>query len=389
MKCRFAVPAVVSLLCGLSAAHGHELPEGAVPLAQSEQCGGCHPQIFKEWQESFHAKSSAHKDAAHKTMHQAFVKAMTAQGKPGNYHCANCHAPMSDNLADLMAGKAEPDSGNATQAEGVGCAFCHRIEAVVEKKNFNQYKLNKDGAYHTSRPANEKAAHKTAQSPLFADSTVCMGCHSHYINPKEAPICVMSEEGKGNCISCHMPQAEGGPAAASAAKSHRSHRMMGGHDLEMLKQAVSLEAGIKTEGKQKVLTVEVKNIIEHTFPSTNPMRMAFVKVVVKDKAGTVIWENFKTDPMAEDKQAVFCKAFKAGDKVGVPSWEAEGVAFDTRLKTGETRSLTYTLDNPAASTVEVELFYLLFPPKAIDGFGIPKDGVNEKKYSVAKKMVTM
>jgi hypothetical protein len=389
MKPRFVLPAVVSVLCGLSTVQAHELPAGAAPLEKSEQCAACHPTIFKEWQESFHAKSSVQKDSAHKAMYEAFTKAMSVKGKKSTYQCATCHAPMSDNLKALMEGEAGPDSKNATQAAGVGCTFCHRIEAVNKGKSFDQYTLSKGGAYHTSRPANKKAPHPTAQSPLYADGQVCMGCHSQYINPHEVPICVMTEEGKGNCITCHMTEAAGGAAASSAKKTHLSHRVLGGHDLGMLQKAATLEVRIENTGKERIVMVEVKNTTEHTFPSTNPMRMAFIKVQAKDKKGAVIWENFKADPLKEDKQAVFFKAFKAGEKVGVPSWEAEAMAFDTRLKTGETRTLTYPLYSPTISEVEVELFYLLFPPKAIEGFGIPKDGVNDKRYSMAKKSVKM
>jgi hypothetical protein len=389
MKPQFILPAVAALLCGLSSAHAHELPQGAEPLQQSEQCAACHPQIVKEWQESFHAKSSVHKDSAHNAMHQAFSKAMTAQGKKPTYHCAACHAPMADNMKALMSGEAAPDSSNASQTEGVGCSFCHRIEAVTHGKSFDQYTLNKDGAYKTSRPTNPKAAHKTGQSPLFADGQICMGCHSQYVNPHEVPICVMTEEGKGNCVRCHMEKAEGAPAAGSEAKTHISHRFPGGHDADMLRKAAALELKVESTGKERVVSIAVKNTTEHTFPSTNPMRMAFVKVRAKNKSGAVIWENFKADPLKEDKQAVFFKAFKAGDKVGVPSWEAEAMAFDTRLKTGETRTLRYPLYSPEISEVEAELIYLLFPPKAIEGFGIPKDGVNDQRFSVAKKSVQM
>lgn len=383
-----------SLSWCVSNGYAHELPEGAVPLAKSEECASCHPAIYKEWQESFHANSSALKDPAHNAVHQAFLKAMEKKGKKGNYHCANCHAPMSDNLKDLMAGKAELDSSNWTQAEGTGCTFCHRIEAVVEKGKFNQYRLNKDGAFHTGRAANPKAPHKTAQSPLFAKGEVCMGCHSHKMNGKEVAICMMKDEleavegARGDCVACHMPMVDGGAAVGSAAGKHRSHKMAGGHDIEMLKQAVTLEAEVKLEGKKRLITVVVKNVSGHSFPSSNPMRMAFVKVSGKDKAGATIWSNFKDSPM-EDKAALFFKAFKAGAKKGVPSWKADGIAFDTRLKAGETRSLSYPIENPAIKEVTVELFYLLFPPKAIKGFAIPKDGVNDKKHSVAKKTITL
>ncbi|XOF34600.1 MAG: multiheme c-type cytochrome [Candidatus Electrothrix sp. YB6] len=383
----------MALICGAafccsSNAYSHELPEGAVPLVKSETCASCHPVIYQEWQESFHANSSALKDPAHGAVHQAFLKAMEQQGKQGNYHCANCHAPMADNLKDLMSGKAELDSSNWTHNEGTGCTFCHRIDSIVEKKMFNQYRLNKDGAFHTSRPVNAKAPHKMAQSALFAEGQVCMGCHSHKLNGKDVPICMMKDEADGNCISCHMSEAEGSPTVNAAAKTHRSHRMPGGHDMEMLEKAATLETELKTEGKKWHLVVTVNNMIKHTFPSTNPMRMAFIKVVAKDKEGNKVWENFTDSPM-EDKQALFFKAFKAGEEKGVPSWAADGVAFDTRLKAGESRELTYTLADPSITEVDIILFYRLFPPKAIKGFSIPEDGVNEKLYPVAKQTVTL
>ena len=101
-----------------------------------------------------------------------------------------------------------------------------------------------------------------------------------------------------------------------------------------------------------------------------------------------MWENFKESPL-EDKQALFFKAFKAGEETGVPSWAAEDIAFDTRLNAGETRTIVYPLENPAITQVDVMLIYRLFPPKAIKAFGIPEVGVNEKAYPVAKKSLTL
>jgi len=295
---------------------------------------------------------------------------------------------MADNIKELMAGKAELDSNNWTHTEGTGCTFCHRIESIVEKKRFNQYKLNKDGSFHTSRPTKEGLPHATGQSDLFAEGKVCMGCHSHKLNSKDVAICLMKDEAQGNCLECHMPVVEGRSTVGSDGTTHRSHKMSGGHDIEMLKKATNLEAKISTNGKERSLVITVESKIKHTFPSTNPMRIAFVKAVGKDKDGNKAWENFKESPL-EDKKALFFKAFKAGDKRGVPSWAAKGIAFDTRLKAGEIREISYPLADPAITQVDVMLIYRLFPPKAIKGFSIPEDGVNEKAHLVAKKSLTL
>ncbi|MCI5157429.1 MAG: hypothetical protein D3906_03140, partial [Candidatus Electrothrix sp. AUS1_2] len=74
MKYRFVLSAVVCLFGSLAVTSAHEIPEGAVPFAKSEECASCHPTIYKEWQESFHAKSSALVDPAHGAVHKAFLK---------------------------------------------------------------------------------------------------------------------------------------------------------------------------------------------------------------------------------------------------------------------------------------------------------------------------
>ncbi|MCI5140018.1 MAG: hypothetical protein D3922_16785, partial [Candidatus Electrothrix sp. AR1] len=60
MKSRCAVLSLFALFCCLPQAHGHELPDGAVPLQKSEKCAACHPTIYQEWKSSFHALSSIH-----------------------------------------------------------------------------------------------------------------------------------------------------------------------------------------------------------------------------------------------------------------------------------------------------------------------------------------
>ncbi len=366
----------------------YQCTKKSIPFKESKECSECHQTIYEEWEKSMHSMSSPHKDMAHKAVYKKFLGAMKKAGKKGNYHCGNCHTPMAGNLQDLISGKAQPDSNNWKEVEGVGCTFCHRIKSIISGKNFNSYKINEDGAYYVSNTSMD-APHKTSKSDLFKDGTVCMGCHSHLINPKGASICVMREEGEGNCLECHMKEVDGVPAIDSKKTTHKSHLMMGGHDLNILKQAVVLDADIEAgEDKSGVLFVKLINKIAHTFPSTNPMRIAFIRIEATDKDGNKIWSNFNKSPM-EDKKALFFKAFKGGDKVGVPAWKAESIAFDTRLKTGEKREIEYRLDNKDIKKITVNLIYRLFPPMAIDMLEIPRDGVNDKSYIIAKKEIIL
>ncbi len=328
-----------------------------------------------------HSKSSLFQDNAHMAVYKTFSKAMEKKGEAHPYYCANCHTPMAKNLESLISGKAEPNKNEWQQVEGVGCALCHRIEGIVEGERFNTNKINRDGTIYVSTPSN-RVAHKILESKIFATGEVCNGCHSHLKNPKGVSICVMKEEGGGNCLTCHMEKVDGPPSEHSKKKTHISHLMAGGHDMNMLRRAVDINTEFSTDKRQ--LIVEVRNNITHTFPSTNPMRIAFLKIQAFGKDGNMIWSNFVKTPM-EDKRSLFFKAFKAGDKIGVPAWEAEGVAFDTRLKGGEERRVTYDLPSEDIKKITVALIYRLFPPKAIKIMGIPRDGINDKNYIVLKK----
>ena len=75
------------------------------------------------------------------------------------------------------------------------------------------------------------------------------------------------------------------------------------------------------------------------------------------------------------------KVFKAGDKVGVASWDADGVAKDTRLTQNEERDLTYSLPEGAARAT-AKLYYRFVPAPAIEKFGIKPDGTVEKPQLV-------
>jgi hypothetical protein len=390
---------IAALVCLFTPAmsYSHDMPRGAAGFEKSETCKTCHAAIYDEWSRSMHAVSSALKDKAHAALHGKYAGAMKAAGKTPDYHCSNCHTPMADDLKGLSSGQKQLDGSDWREAEGVGCAFCHRAVSVVEGEMMNSFVINKNEGYSVSVPSGI-APHKTSPSVLFTGGRMCMGCHSHMLNASGASICVMKEEGQASmgvrppasmadCQSCHMAKVDGRPAEGSKKTSHFSHLMPGGHSPEQISKAVTLDAGIET-GKDgsKTLVVGLTNVIAHSFPAAMPMRMAFLKVVFKDRAGNPVWSNFRENPM-EDKKAVFIKVFKAGDKVNVPAWAAEGTAFDTRLKAGEKRTLTYPVSIDGVSSIDVVLIYRLFPQPAIEMMGIPKDGINDKNFVAAQKTV--
>ncbi|MBF0515973.1 MAG: hypothetical protein HQK97_02485 [Nitrospirae bacterium] len=382
-----AVSIAVAPAFAQSKAAAHDVPEGAASYEKSKRCSACHPAIYKEWDSSMHSKSSLHKDPAHKAMYEAFLDDMKKAGKEGGYHCASCHMPMPENLKELMQGTENPDTNRWREEEGVGCAFCHRVQTIVEGKDRNMFSINKDGEYVSSNPSG-KAPHAVGGNELYAGGQMCMGCHSHMTNQDGIAICSMKEEGQGNCQSCHMAKKEGPPSIESDKDDHFSHEMGGGHNMEMLNKAIEVKATLSETGTVgKTLNIEITNKTAHSFPSTMPMRMAYLKVAAYDSKKKAIFRNYQKNPM-EDKNAVFMKAFKGGDEVGVPAWKAKEVAFDTRLINGETRSFSYEIPNDGLKTITVEVIYRLFPKQAIDKYPALKEplgSANDKDIVIYKK----
>jgi nitrate reductase cytochrome c-type subunit len=353
----------------------HELPKGFSGYADPAGCGSCHKLIYEEWKGSMHAVSSKFGDPVHSAVHDAFAAAMTAKGKKPNYHCANCHTPTADNMAALMTGEAAPDPDDPTDRAGVTCSFCHMVDEVIPGEKFNTYRVS-EGI--KGPDADSQAPHGALKWGFDKSYEMCLGCHGKKVGGKGGVICSMEEEGIADCIPCHLPKADGPPATGSDKTEHAFHGMFGGHQDEMLRKGAS----VKLAAGNGRLTVTLENPNPHSFPSTNPLRVAYVKVEVNDGSGTVIFTNFKKDP-SEDPSALLVKLFRAGDKVGVPSWEAEGVAKDTRLGPGEVRVIEYPLPKGAKSATAT-LYYRLMAPKAIEKFGIVPDGSVEKPHVVSR-----
>ncbi|KJU84593.1 hypothetical protein MBAV_003214 [Candidatus Magnetobacterium bavaricum] len=371
----------------------HEIPDGAVDFEKSEQCATCHQLIYNEWKQSFHSMASLHKDKAHEAAYKNYAAFMKKNEKSAGYPCGNCHTPMADNLKDLISGKAIPDSDKWKETDGVGCSFCHRVEAAIFDGGQNFYRLNKDGAV-TIGTISAMTPHSTTVSKAFLKNDICTGCHRNMAVSAQEPGCVMGNmqmtgaaeivEGRQTCMQCHMGAVDGASSTESKKSSHASHLMMGGHDTKVLAKAVKLDARVDANN----LIVDIQSNIPHNFPSTNPMRMAFLKVTAKDEGGNVLWSNFKESPM-EDKKGLFMMAFKKGEQVGVPAWVADNIAFDKRITGKEKRSIEYKLPSDGIKSVTVELYYRFFAPAAIKNLEIPQDGVNEKNHLVLTKEIRL
>jgi len=373
---KYLLIVIIAVTIGMSAtvAHAHQLPENFKGFEDPEYCGGCHKAIYDEWNSSMHARSYYAGDAVHSAVYDAFAKAMTAAGKPAPYFCASCHMPTADNMAKLSSGEAGPNPANPTNVRGVTCSFCHKADGLIEGERLYSYRIT-DGIKGRGGAG---APHEVVASDFASSYKLCMGCHGKMVNGKGGVICNAAQEGLSDCLKCHMAETDGAPATGSAGKTHAFHGMFGAHDPVTLGRGATVSLG----SEMGRLLVSVKNPNPHFFPSTNPMRVAYVKVEVFDAKGEILFTNFKDDP-SEDPQALLVKVFKSGDKVGVPTWEADGVAKDTRLRENEERLLTYKLPEGAARAT-AKLYYRFAAPMAVTKFGIPPDGTVEMAHLVSE-----
>ncbi len=313
---------------------------------------------------------------------------MLEKQKNAGYFCAHCHTPMVDNLQGIITGTAKVDPNDPKAQAAVGCTFCHSIESVHDGMPTRFYDIAADGSVKgPGRSTKTVSFHNIVKNELFDSPDLCSGCHGYLKNDKGVSICSLKEEewdGKSTCQDCHMKEADGKPAMTSDRKTHRSHAMSGGHSQEMLDSASKMEIKLSQSAGAVKATVNITNLTAHKLPSTMPFRMVLLKVQAKDASGKVVWENFKGDPMKEDPGAVFMKVFSAGDKVGVPTWDAEKIAMDTRIPAGATITRDYTVSAPGVAEVEASLLYLLLPAPAVKQFNIKPDGYLEVPHPISQ-----
>lgn len=399
MRAHFSVLLGVSLLIGASAVGCGDKGQGAgpaptatgaasAPLASASvaqapvdlddpsACGACHAQVVEEWRESMHAQAHHGADPIYGAL-RSFR--MGKEGPELGTKCASCHHPRE--LVELEGPKAK---------QGVGCASCHQIGGVELEGGRAGAKALMPGEPGVLRGPHDVApgaspAHGTgpALAALADGKTICLACHQEEKNKAGVATCTTGIEhaAKGeqeSCVGCHMPEIDAPAGSVGGRKTHRSHAFLGPHrawqkgDPSFV--ASGVELGGELSGEQAVVTL--RNRSGHGFPSGFPGRMAVVQMRGLDASGQEIWRNFHDDPMKEHAAAVLNKVYVDAD--GKPVLPPYGVklARDSRLETGETRSIR-VLVPPSVAKVELELRMWLLPPAASKTIGI--EGAPEAK----------
>lgn len=310
----------------------------------SEACQSCHKAIHTQWQKSAHGQSRTQS-----LLFQTVSK--TASG------CNNCHLPKFEDNKEAFSGDGR-----------VPCVLCHTMESVQhpggkgEKSGIDAYRLNErvvqgpNGAWFGARGAvppgsgdEEEASNPffhNANPEMFRTSMACLGCHDpkKLGDPKAYPV---------SCQSCHMPVSGG----------FADHGTPAGKSLRMVKRGPVVVLQARHDGKELDIRVEITNLLPHPFPNGGSFAAALLRVTLLDAKGESLWENVEKKKLDQDPKALF--ALTTADDLGHPA-PPKAMAIqppkDSRLQPGETRKISYRIQQPLAVGVRAEVIVLPLSP---------------------------
>ncbi len=341
----------------------------STPLYPGEQfkaaqsCRKCHLQIYKQWILSMHANSTIERDSLYAGMYSWALS--DSKGKLRE-KCLTCHAPMS-------AVFHSTDTAAPFNQDGVTCQFCHGADEIKGSHSAMDFSIDLDTIYTKPGPI-QKAPHSLKPRDFFTEGRFCLPCHAVMTNPANLQVCATGpewsayyEKTRKTCQDCHMPELKG----------KASHQFPGTHVGDLLAGAVEMDMSYQPKDHQIVFTLNNSGA-GHALPTGTPLRMVMLKVTGYGDDGSVIWENWKENPVTEDRTALFMKIL--GDSTGsgpVPPWKAIRILFDRRLMPGEPVTVTYSLNDDKIITIEAKLLYRFAPPPILKKFAIRNSQLNQ------------
>lgn len=279
-----------------------EVPAGLDTLLASE-CGACHVDIYQEWLGSMHAKAWTD---------PYYQVDLVFDGS--QQICLNCHIPLQNQQENLVLGfkdkarfkpilEPNPNFNRELQQEGVTCAVCHVRDGVIV------------GPY-----ADTDAPHPTRQDKTLAEGIgVCRKCHvvsgdlwdTFFRIPPCGTVAEIreGEQPEINCANCHMPVTHRPPATGASVRWGRMHLWRGGHDREMVRNAlkIGLDIDRQSNGGGKATLTLTNTGAAHYLPTGTPDRHLTAEFTIRAKDGeilqtkthklkrTIIWRPFIVD----------------------------------------------------------------------------------------------
>ena len=226
---------------------------------QDGKCKSCHPAIWREWENSMHAKAWV----------DEIYQAAASQVPNRETKCDQCHAPQPI----LITGVGEmPKLRDKHREVGVSCLVCH---------------LDAQGAMHGPPASAETYFHANVTNPIYRDATaLCRTCHGQPSVPEHDQVSSFlssryAEKNQG-CATCHMPIVNRLQSTASYESiKGKKHTWRGSRSVAQLKRAASLQLEYAS-GK---VSVKIQSKTGHVLPG-GTLRIIILEVVLLAQDGT-------------------------------------------------------------------------------------------------------
>ena len=304
-------------------------------------CGTCHPDQFRDWRSSWHAKSMGPGISGQLA---EMIKSEPATARS----CFTCHAPLAEQAPLIRATEGlvpNPDLDTHLQSQGVVCASCH----VRGHQRFGP--PQRDGMVASRAPRESLPHNGFTRTTAFLRSEFCASCHQFAPNGlalsgklientfEEWRASPAARRGQ-QCQDCHMPD--------------RRHLWRGIHDPETVKSGVQIKlvtgrARYRPNEKLTARLTITSTGVGHDFPTYVTPRV-LVRAELLDAAGESV-------PGSLEERAIGRE---------VPLDLSREIA-DTRIPAGGRFTLDYArqLDRPG---LRLRVSVTVFPDHFYTGF---------------------
>jgi hypothetical protein len=376
----------------------------APDAAKQHNCGNCHGAIYREWDDSGHARSVTNRrfrnlyDGTDWRGRRNVSWNLLAEHPDGSGVCTACHAPTVP-FGD--PGYFDLRRATGVGARGVHCDYCHKVADAPTKGvglthgRFNLDLLRPAEGQLFFGPLDDVDRGEDAFAPVYRESRYCASCHEGtvfgvhvygtYSEWLDSPA---RKEGK-QCQTCHMAPtgtlhniAPGKGGISRDPKTLASHRLFAGSQADMLRRCLKVTAVISRRDEVRAEVTVRAESVGHRVPTGFVDRnlVLLVEALGADGKPVTARTGPKLPRVAGKETAgrpgrLYAKVLKDFDGHSpAPFWRADPASTDTRLIPGRADASVFTFP-PGADRVRVRLVYRRFWPEVADAKGWPDNEI--------------